>query len=282
MVCARSHMRLLLLTLSVILCLPSISGAGVSVRPKYIFLDGSRRSVPIYVNNPGPEANEVWVEVKYGYVSTDDTGRAQILFDTTDVETPSAAAWVKAFPQRFVLDGGETQTVRLVALPPPGLKDGEYWARIVVTGKPRKGTQSAKPNAQNLKSGVIFMTGVGLAFHYRHGKLSTGVRVSDLRAVARDQGIDITMNLAREGNASFWGTCRFQVVDDGGRTVFSTIRNAVVYKTLLFREVIDRKSIPAGHYSISLEFVTGKRNDIENVSLVQAQPVRTSTTVDLP
>jgi len=274
--------RFLIAAVFVLALLPTATSAGISVKPKFLFLDGSRRSVPLYISNPGDDVNEVWIEMKYGYVVSDDSGKPKVFYDSANTDELSAAGWLKAYPQRFVINGGETQTVRLVALPPPGLREGEYWARVEVNGKSRKPPTSNLPTPQNMKSGMNYITRVGLAFHYRNGRVATGLVVNNIKAAVMNQAVEVTMNLTKTGNAAYWGSAKFQVINDAGRVVYSNVRNTVVYKNFLLRELIDRKEIPSGRYTVAVEFSTGKRNDIENSSLIQAPVVRASAPFDLP
>ena len=250
--------------------------AGLNVTPKFVFLDGSRRSVPVHVSNSGDQELEAWIEVRFGYVSSDDTGKITIVADSASMaDEPSAAGWIKAFPERFILGVGETQTVRFAAYPPAGLAAGEYWARVYITGKPRK-----PPAVKN--AGVVILPQVGVPFHYRNGSMTTGLDVIDANSAVSDKALNVTMKLAKKGNASYWGLRVMRLINESGNVVRTLTRNVVVYKTLTMRDKIDRADIPSGMYSLEYEFVTGKRMDLANSDLVQSPPVRSSLSVIIP
>ena len=129
---------------------------------------------------------------------------------------------------------------------------------------------------------MILVSQVGLAFHYRLGSLNTGVQLNDLKTSTTDTSLDVLMKLTRIGSASFWGTRVVRLVSESGKVVYSTTKEIVVYKTLTVRERINRKKIPTGTYRLETEFITGNRKDVENTSLIQAQPLRVSNPVTVP
>ncbi len=254
------------------LVVSELSIAGISATPKYLFLDKTKKSVAINVTNTGTEDDEFWVETKFGYVVSDDTGGVHVIADTSGSISQSAASWIKAYPPRFALGPDETQIIRLVVSPPAGLSDGEYWARIMVSSKPRKAAVSSK--GTKFGSGLVLVTQLGLAFHYRVGTLSTGLVMNDFKTNVTDSTVDITMNVTRTGNAAFWGTRTIRVLNDNGTVVYTTKKDAVVYKSMLLRERISRAKLPPGNYSIETDFVSGSRQDIPNSQLIQAPPLR--------
>jgi len=272
--------RVLLSLLPLLFLFAGELSAGINASPKYIFLDGSRRSTPVAITNIGREEIEAWVEVKYGYVTSDDTGKVDIVYDSA-ADEPSAAAWVKAYPSRFILSPGESQTIRLAASAPPAMRDGEYWARVLVTGKPRK--PPAPVAGGRFQTGMVIITQLSLAFHYRVGMVATGVIVSDPKVTSDDRNVQIVLKLTRTGNASFWGTRLIRILDASGKAVGPTVRkNVVVYKTLNVREVLDRKTVPPGRYTLDVELLTDKRTDLPRSSLVQSPPAHLAIPIIIP
>jgi hypothetical protein len=256
--------------------------AQLSATPKYIFLDGTHHSSPLSITNGGNDELEVSVEIKYGYVTSDDTGKAIIVSDTAGAEEPSAAAWVKAYPQRFILGVGETQIIRLAAYPPPGLAEGEYWARINVLGRPRKAALSASPNFTSIRGGMSVIMAVGLPFHYRVGKLTTGLSLANMVGEAVGDKINVNLIASRTGNASYWGSRLVRLINSNGKVVFSARKNVAVFKSYFVHDQIDRKDIPAGTYTLDEEFTTNKRSDLRDDILIQSPPGRVSVQIQLP
>ncbi len=225
---------------------------------------------------------EVSIEVKYGYVVSDDSGKAIVVTDSVATNEPSAAQWVKSYPQRFILGGGETQTIRLVAYPPPGLAEGEYWTRVVVLGRPRKPPPLVNPNFTQIKGGMGILVAVGLPFHYRVGKVTTGLTINKLAGQPSGQKVTVNISTTRIGNAAYWGSRLLRLINSSGKVIYSSRKNVAVFKTFNMLEDIDRKDIPPGDYTLDVEFVTSKRSDLRDDILVQAPSVHMTTQINLP
>lgn len=264
------------------LFLPQLMYGGVSVTPKYIFLDGSRKSVSLYIHNPAAIDNEVWITSEFGYVTTDDTGKLVMVMDSIAANEPSAAGWLRFYPQRFILGPGQSQTIRAIASPPAGTAEGEYWSRILVSGKPRKAPVSQKPGAISSSSGVILTTQISLAFHYRVGKVSTGLDVSDLKASIDQRGLNVSMSLKRTGNGAYWGTRTIRLLSNSGKTVYTFTKNTVCFKEFVVHDVLDVAQVPPGRYVLDVEFATAKRSDIKDSDLIQSMVVRQSLPLTVP
>lgn len=273
----------LVVTILVLLILAPTAHASVTVNPKVLFLDGIHKSVSLTVSNTAEEDAEVWIDVRYGYETTDDSGRIIIHFDSLALNEPSAAMWIRCYPRRFALGAGENQTVRIAVFPPAGIADGEYWARILVTSKPRNVSRTPISGATtSAKPGLNILTQLSLPFHYRVGKLTTGLEVTTQGTALNDTAIILPMQLTRTGNASYWGTRTIKLSNQSGKVVSTVTKNIAVYKTTTVLEKISRAGLPAGAYDIDVEFNTGKRMDIRSSSLVQSTPVHVSASVVIP
>ena len=252
----------------------NIALAAISVTPKFLFLDPTKRSVAINVTNNGNEDDELWVEAKFGYVVSDDTGGIHVIYDSSDAVQNSAASWIRAYPQRFILGPDETQIVRLVVSPPAGIAHGEYWARINISSKPRKPAISVR--GAKFGSGIILVSQVGVAFHYRYGDLTTAIQLSDIKSTNTDSTVDVKMTLTKTGTASFWGVRVVRLVNESGKVVYTSTKELVVYKNLTLRERISKRNVPPGNYKLETDFLTGNRKDIQSNNLIQAPPLRIS------
>ena len=67
----------------------SIARASIVVIPSYLFLDSRHRTLPVTVSNDGDDEREVWLQVKYGYETSDDTGKIFIYMDSLATGEPS-------------------------------------------------------------------------------------------------------------------------------------------------------------------------------------------------
>lgn len=256
--------------------------AGVSASPSFLFMDQSQKSISFNVTNTETQDKEVWIEIKYGYETSTNNGKIFVHIDSTNSDGLSAAPFMAAYPQRFVLPGRTAQIVRLIANPSQTLGDGEYWARILVTSKPRKPTVTENETPTVIRPGITMMFQQSIPFHYRVGRLETGILVNSIIASPADSTIDLTLNLARTGNCAYWGSRTTKIISKQGRVVHTFTKNVGVYKTITLIDRISRADIPSGEYTIEVEFLTQKRTDVSVGKLVQARPLRATTAVVVP
>ena len=105
--------------------LPEVLKA-VLVAPHAVFMSHRERTGEITLINTSDEPEEVTVELQFGYPDGDSAGGVLVrLFDKPESHHPSAAEWIRAFPQRMRLAPGQRQVVRLFATPPADLHDGD-------------------------------------------------------------------------------------------------------------------------------------------------------------
>ena len=130
-------MRRLLTILLLALGIARVAEAqGVIVAPHAVYLDHRTRSASITLYNPGSDPAEVTISSFFGYPVTDSVGHFMLQTpDSVDGSMPSATAWIEAFPRRMTIPPLQRQTVRLLARPPQGLADGEYWSRVMISAK---------------------------------------------------------------------------------------------------------------------------------------------------
>jgi P pilus assembly chaperone PapD len=133
--------------------------AAVSVSPIALYLDQATRTGTLTLYNPGALAEEVEIGFAFGYPVSDSAGNVSVpLFDTSPAGEPSAVEWMRAFPRRLRLEPGQRQVVRVMAQPPAGLANGEYWARVLVRSRggqpPIEQTQGAVTLQLNVETVV--------------------------------------------------------------------------------------------------------------------------------
>ncbi|MBI5215014.1 MAG: hypothetical protein HY960_04625 [Ignavibacteriae bacterium] len=245
--------------------------AGVVVRPQYLFIDAPSKSGVLTISNSGDQTMEVSIELKYGYHSTDDTGKILILMpDQLQADDRSMVNWIRAYPSRFILGPSESQGVRIFANPPSGMPPGEYWAKMIVTPKISKSIQQ-----KNRRGPAIEMiTVVTVPLHYRVKPVVAGIELVGIKDINRESGLVKTQaNFKRVGNSSFWGTLQCRVLNSSGRVVGTLDRNLVIYKDLKMNLEIPTDFTGGGPYTLELTAVT-KRTDIRADLLVNAEPQR--------
>src|SRR5260370_16558944 len=138
------------------------------VAPHAVFIDHRLRSGSVLLYNPGTEPVEVTISTIFGYPVTDSTGAITLrTVDAPDSTLPSALAWIQAFPRRLTVAPRDRQTLRLLARPPAGLADGEYWLRMVIAAQPGRVPIPGVTDTTAIQIGLTLEVGTILAVIFR-------------------------------------------------------------------------------------------------------------------
>ncbi|OLC97604.1 MAG: hypothetical protein AUI55_01510 [Gemmatimonadetes bacterium 13_1_40CM_2_70_7] len=271
-----------------------LAAQGVMVAPHAVFMNSRTNSGVVTLYNPNTEAAEVSIATFFGYPETDSlgglrlhgmptsdsAGRMVLPPAAADSGQPSAARWVQAFPRRLTVAPRERQTVRLLASPPPGLPDGEYWLRLVIAVKggvvPVTGVADT-----GIKIGLTLEVRTIIGVNYRKGPVRTGVAVTRLRAAVVGDSLEVRPRLERQGNAAFIGTVRGTLVDSAGRERARFAFPIGVYYVMEPRYMAPVGVLPAGRYWLKLTVDTD-REDLEPAVVLPAAVVRDSVVVRVP
>ncbi|HXE58365.1 MAG TPA: hypothetical protein VNK43_10215 [Gemmatimonadales bacterium] len=271
------------LALAAALPLPRpLAAQGVLVAPHAVFIDHQSRSGSILLYNPNTEPAEVTVSTTYGYPVTDSAGRMLLnVVDAPDSTAPSAAGWVQAFPRRVTVGPLERQTIRLLATPPAGLPDGEYWARLVIAARGGSVPVEGVPDSTAIQVGLTLEVRTVIALLYRKGAVETGVRLSNLRAAVSGDSLEVRGRLERRGNAAFVGSVWGTLVDAAGRSRAEFTAPLAVYYDLEPRFTAPVERLEPGRYWLRLR-VAPEREDLSPKVLLPAPPVSDSVEVTVP
>lgn len=258
---------------------------GVLVAPHAVFVDHRTRSGWIQLHNPSAEPVEVDVSATFGFPVTDSIGNLELrIIEQPDSTLPSALGWIQAFPRRVVVPGLGRQTVRLLARPPAGLPDGEYWSRIIVSARagtiPVATTDSAR---DDITIGLALEVRTILPLIYRKGAVQSGVRIDSVRAAIESDSVVVRAQLTRVGGGAWLGTVRGRLVPASGREdPLSRFEVPIsVYYRIDPRFSLPRTGIPPGDYRLELD-LSSDRTDIAPEYLLQSAVVRTAIPIRLP
>ncbi|MFN0157165.1 MAG: hypothetical protein ACKVRP_03725 [Bacteroidota bacterium] len=255
------------------------SRAGVTVYPTEVFAKPPNRSAPVAITNSSDSEVEIWISFEYTYPVGFDTG--SVVFATpeaNDPDEPSSSTWVRAIPERFTLKGRESQVVRLYCSPPPGLRNGEYWARVVVSSKDRKPAVALDDQP---KMGMDFITRAIIPFHFRSGPTTTGISIREANAHPMGSAIRLNVILDRTGNASFWGRMTVRLFSSGGKLVRTKEYRIVTYKSFSYRTDFDVSGEPPGQYTLELAF-DNKHPGLKSEFRIPSAPVMQRLSVIVP
>lgn len=251
---------------------------AILVAPHAVFIDHRTRSGQIFLVNTGAVPEEVVVDLRFGFPDSDSAGGVYIRWpDTSDASLPNATPWIRAFPRRTVVQPGERQTVRLLAQPPAGLADGEYWSRLIVTSRevrpPVVGTDSVVRAGVNVELRTI------LSLSYRKGALRTSVTMTEFVPQVTRDSLIVWIGLHRDGNAAFLGTVEFEAHQAGRPVGELTTPVAVFYHVRRRFALPLAQPASAGSYTVRVR-VSTDRQDLDRNVILQAAPIVDSARVD--
>jgi len=260
----------------------SLHAQGVMVAPHAVYIDHRVRSGSVLLYNPGTEPVEVTISTLFGYPVTDSTGSIVLrTVDAPDSTLPSALAWIQAFPRRLTVAPLERQTVRLLARPPVGLADGEYWVRLMIAAKAGQVPIVGVSDTTAIQVGLTLEVRTIIGIAYRKGPVTTRIALSNVRAQLRGDTLVTWSRLVRQGNAAFVGTVRGTVVDSTGATRASFATPLGVYFTMEPRIANVIGKLPKGRYWLRYE-VVAEREDLDPSVILPAPAARDSVQLVVP
>jgi hypothetical protein len=269
-------MRSLLIALACQVVPLAASAQGVVVSPHAVFIDHRTRSGWVQLYNPTYEPSEVAIDALFGFPVTDSLGRMDLrIIDAPDSTWPSAVRWISAFPRRVVVPPQTRQTVRLLVNPPPGLADGEYWARLVITARGGTAPVSGADSARGITVGLNLEVRTIIPLLYRKGAPTTGLTLSNLRSEIGDDSIQVRARLKRNGSAAFLGTIRATLDAEDGSETGRFEQPISVYYDIDPVFALPRNGLPPGRYRLTFEVVS-ERSDLA-AELVLPAPVARDT-----
>jgi hypothetical protein len=245
--------------------------AAVSVSPIAVYLDQNTRTATLTLYNSGALPEEVEIGFAFGYPVSDSAGNVSVpLADSAAAGEPSAVSWMRAFPRKLRLEPGQRQVVRVMAEPPAGLADGEYWARVLVRSRggqpPIEQTQGAVTLQLNVETVVV------AAASFRKGEVSTGVAVAEPRTIRAPEGVLLQVDLSRQGNAAYLGRVRAELLAPDGSVVAEVSDELAVYHRLRRRFLLPFAGTPGPGYRVRYTFET-VRPDLPPGGVVRAENV---------
>ena len=237
----------------------SVSAGQVAVAPPVVFCSPDQRFGDLYIENRTTAAQEVSVELAFGYPSSDSLGAMNMQYgDTVTEKEWSLKPYLKLFPKKFIMQPGDKQIVRIAANVPASLKDGLYWTRIITTSAQQKG------NVDTLRKGIATMlhyifkqvTTAG----YRKGTLTNGMAITGKTFLRDNAGTSILWYIDKRGNAPYFGTATTKIIDGNGAVVDEIPETFAVYVSMMKRALLT-KNISAGTYTVVVS-LDPQRNDI--------------------
>ncbi len=255
--------------------------AGISVYPTEIFVVSPNRSAPLTISNPTDSVIEVWVSFGHGYPVAFDSGKVSMSrSDTAGIGDLTASKWLRVYPQRFTLGAQGAQVIRVFGTPPPGLASGEYWARVVVSSKPKNARIAVTRNNQT-KLMMELVSQTTVPYHFRAGVISSSVVVKQARASMEDGYLRLRVDLRRAGNAAFWGRINYKLLSSSGKVVRMKDYRVVAYKEMSYSVLDTLPSVYEGPYSVEL-IIDNVHPSVAAQYRISSEPFRQRIPVTVP
>lgn len=266
----------------VVLALPIPAFAqAILVAPQSVVLSSRDRTGTVELYNPSSRASEITIRAVYGHPTTTPDGDLTLaIVEQPDSTEPSAAGFVDAFPRRLVLQPNQRQTVRLLARPPVGLAEGEYWARLVIAARDAE-APAAPTDSSGVSVGLTLEVRTIIAVNYRNGAQRTGVQLGELSATASGDSLVVRAPMQRTGTAAWIGLTSVKLLNATGAVVASQTMQTAVYQSISPRFSFDRRGLAPGQYRIAVDMTTD-RPDVTQSTLLRAPPQHAETTVTIP
>lgn len=259
----------------------SFADASVAVYPQALFINYPNRSVAITVSNPTESRQELWVDFRYGYPLVNDSGNFYVNYmETPPAQEPNAVPWLRAYPQRFVLEARESQVIRIMVQPPVGLSAGEYWARVIVSSMQRTAKPPQSPGG-DLRMRMEFISQVDVPLQVRTGSVTSGVKIHGITSVVENGQLKMGIDISRLGNASYWGTMKFFLRDQSGRLAATQDKHIAIYRDLVYPITMDISNLAPGSYVLELDVDT-KRPGVPSQFRTKADAVRFTYQLTIP
>lgn len=273
-------LSVLLLPLFFALCVYSVH-AQVSITPTAVFLDSNSKIASMYIANPASEAVEVQLSFEFAYPDSDDDGRVSLNYDDPEAEERySLQPYLRAFPNTFVLQPNQRQTIRLLARMPNDLPDATYWTRMRISS-----SQLSPPIGE--VAGDVVSAQVGfqidqvIAVLVHHGDVNTGLTIHGVETdQSEDDRLVIRTDVERSGNAPFIGSLHTRIFDTNDNLVAEKQTPLSIYFQNTRRVEFDTNGWESGQYTAEITFESS-RNDVRSQHLNQIDPVTETVSVTI-
>jgi P pilus assembly chaperone PapD len=251
---------------------------AIVVAPTAVHLSDRSPSAAITLYNPSTNPEEVSVETVFGYPTTGEEGGVLLHLDPESTDPRSAAGWIQALPRRLVVPPGQRRVVRLLARPPAGTPDGEYWTRLVLTSRGQSIPVSGTPDTAQVQVGLDLEVRTIIALTYRKGAVTTSLRVDDFAPEIRGDTLVLRPDLVRGGEGAYIGRLEVLVLDGDGVEVGNWSEQVAVYRAYRRRLTYDVSDLAPGVYRVVLRLSTD-RDDVPVEARLQTTPLELTAEV---
>lgn len=261
-------------TLSALFILLSFAAAKaqVIVAPTILFMSDQSRFGTFVVMNRSNTPQEVTISFKFGFPESDSLGNIRMQYnDSLMAGKHSCESWLHGFPQKFILNPGQQQVVRLLISPPPGIDDGEYWTRLVTSSTPQAKTIDTVKTG--ITANITFVLQQVTTVIYKKGYVNTSVEIPEITTAQDSTSMSILAHVSRGGNSPYFGRMSAVVKDRAGNTVYSSQEAVAIYReSEVIKFAVPLSKLRSGSYSAEVT-LESERTDIPGNDLLKVPTV---------
>lgn len=223
---------------------------------------------------------EISISFKFGFPESDSVGNVKMQYDDSLMAREhSCELWLRGFPQKFIVNPGKQQTVRLLASPPSGIPDGEYWTRLITSSTPQAKTIDTVK--AGITANITFVLRQVTTVLYKKGYVNTSVGISRLRVVPDSTSMDLLAYVTRGGNSPFFGKMKTVVKNKTGKVVYSNQEVIAIYpSSMVVKFSIPLSDLQGGAYTAEVK-LGSERNDIPVEDLLKVPTADKSITFNI-
>ena len=180
--------------------------AQLSLSPKRVVLHEYTRSGELKISNGSDTAQEVMLDLSFGYPSFKENGELMFVFDdTVRAQDASLDSHLMVFPRQFLLEPGASQVVRLFLQPSFEREEGTYWTRLLVKGGQRSRTVGTNDGRESVGTALMFQIDQSVSVYYQQGNPDVTLSLTHLMLDTQGDRPVLRTQFSRQGNSPFLG-----------------------------------------------------------------------------
>lgn len=242
--------------------------AQISIAPTAVFMTDRSPFANVIVSNGSETAQEISINFRFGYSTSDEDGNISMHYDTTG-HANSFVNHVNAFPRNFVLEPGQRQTVRMAARGYGNITDGTYWSRVNILATPLSLPVEAETGNDAVAARININFEQVIPAFFKKGEVTTGLDVQEVHFRQDNQQGIFLIDAERTGNSPFIGSTNLIIQNRNGERISEQEVTFSAYFDIVRRINTNLDGLTPGDYTAEFEFKTDRR-DISRNDLIQA------------
>jgi len=257
---------------AIVLLVSSFAQAQVIVAPTILFMSDQSRFGTFVVMNRSNTPQEISISFRFGFPESDSSGNIRMQYDDSLMaERHSCQSWIRGFPQKFIVNPGQQQVVRLLITPPSDIPDGEYWTRLVTSSTPQ--AKVIDTVRTGITANITFVLEQVTTIIYRKGNASTAVDLPTIEMKQDSASMNLLARVTRGGNSPFFGNISAAVQDRAGNKLYSEEEVIAVYRdNMTVKFSVPLSKLHEGSYTAEIK-LTSERTDIPQDDLLKTASV---------